>query len=64
MERRRILLSPQAHPQQFRRDGPTDEVRFGEGRRYVARRVEANYATYTVRSYFGSLSQTTENAGR
>lgn len=40
------------------------EVRFGNGLRYVARRVEANYATYTVRSYFGSLSQTTENAAR
>ena len=33
------------------------EVRFGGGRSYVARRIEANYATYTVRSYFGRLQQ-------
>ncbi len=33
------------------------EVRFGQGQRYVARRIEANYVTYTVRSYFGSLQQ-------
>lgn len=40
------------------------EVRFGNGLRYVARRVEANYATYMVRSYFGRLSQTPETAAR
>lgn len=33
------------------------EVRFGGGRSYVARRIEANYETYTVRSYFGRLQQ-------
>ena len=33
------------------------EVRFGDGQSYVAERIEANYATYTVRSYFGRLQQ-------
>ena len=33
------------------------EVRFGDGQSYVAQRIEANYATYTVRSYFGRLQQ-------
>jgi hypothetical protein len=32
-------------------------VRFGDGQSYVAERIEANYATYTVRSYFGRLQQ-------
>jgi hypothetical protein len=32
-------------------------VRFGNGQSYNAQRIEANYATYTVRSYFGRLQQ-------
>ena len=38
-------------------DAKGAEVRFGDGQSYVAERIEANYATYTVRSYFGRLQQ-------
>jgi hypothetical protein len=38
-------------------DSKGAEVRFGDGQSYVAERIEANYATYTVRSYFGRLQQ-------
>ena len=40
------------------------EVRFGNGLCYVAGRIEANYATYTVSTFFGTVSQTTETAAR
>jgi hypothetical protein len=38
-------------------DADGAEVRFGNGQSYNAQRIEANYATYTVRSYFGRLQQ-------
>lgn len=40
------------------------QVRFGSGQSYVAQRIEANYETYTVRSYFGRLQQDPRTAAK
>lgn len=40
------------------------QVRFGNGQSYVAQRIEANYETYTVRSYFGRLQQDPRTAAK
>ncbi len=40
------------------------QVQFGNGQSYVAQRIEANYETYTVRSYFGRLQQDPRTAAK